>query len=174
MIAAVVRVIPAAHLQGRLSKMRWTSIELPVTGSPFMSTVTLDENYTEFVKIVSWTNGMAMYMAKSPAPISPTRPLNPHAPWMQGVGHLVVRDVVTKDAVAIDCVDNALECLKAYNAWKKEFQHQCLFPGSIGQLVAEAEQRMLSTATRTIFASFVQDGDQTGASQNEGAKAGFP
>jgi hypothetical protein len=149
------------------------SIELPVTGAPVMRAVTLDERNTEFVKIVAWSNGAALYMAKNPAPVSPTRPLNPHAPWMQGVGYLVVRDVATNRMMPADRVDNALECLDAYNAWKKECQHQCLFPGSAGDLVRAAESRLQSTAARTKFASFVQDGDETRAGQSEGAKTWF-
>lgn len=151
-------------------------IELPISGSPFFNDVNLDALDTEFVKLVGWSsNGMALYVAKNPAPISPTRPLNPHAPWMQGVGYLVVRDSMTKQAVPIDLVDNALECLDAFNAWKKEDQHQCLFPGSVGDLVRSAEQRLMSTAARTKFAAFVQDtdGEQTAESPRESSKARF-
>ena len=145
----------------RLSRM-W-SIELPISGPPTVSAVALDERNSEFVKMVAWSNGMALYMAKNPAPISPTRPLNPHAPWMQGVGYLVVRDAVTKQVLPVQCVDNAMECLAAYNAWKKEDQHQCLFPGSVGDLVGAAEQRLAAAALRTKFESTVQDIDEAGA-----------
>ena len=150
------------------------SIELPIVGQPFLSTVSIDARNTEYVKLVGWSNGMALYMAKTPAPISPTRPLNPHAPWMQGVGYLVVRDSMTKQTMPIDRIDNALDCLDAYNAWKKEHQQQCLFPGSIGHLVRSAEQRLMSIAARTKFVTFVQDADdQTGASQSESPKTWF-
>lgn len=149
-------------------------IELPIIGAPFFNDVALDAGNTDFVKVVGWSNGMTLYVAKTPAPISPTRPLNPHAPWMQGLGHLVVRDAMTKQMMPIDNVDNALDCLDAYNAWKKEVQHQCLFPGSIGHLVRSAEQRLMSTAARTKFATFVQDADdKTPESPREGPKARF-
>jgi hypothetical protein len=150
-------------------------IELPIVGSPFFNDIYLDAMNTEFVKLVGWSNGMALYMAKNPAPISPTRPLNPHAPWMQGVGYLVIRDSVTKQMMPIDRVDNALECLDAYNAWKKEHQYQCLFPGSIGHLVRSAEQRMMSAAARTKFVALLQDPDDDKApeSPRESPKAWF-
>jgi hypothetical protein len=150
-------------------------IELPIVGTPFFNDVYLDALDAEFVKLVGWSNGAALYMAKNPAPISPTRPLNPHAPWMQGVGYLVVRDSMTKQMMTIDLVDNAIECLDAYNAWKKEHQHQCLFPGSVGHLVGSAMQRLMSAAARTKFAAFVQDADddKTPESPRESSKARF-
>lgn len=153
---------------------RMRSIELPVVGSPSPKTVVLEEAATEFVKIVRWSNGLALCLAKNPAPISPTRPLNPHAPWMQGIGYLVVRDACTNQSVSIDCIDNALEILEAYNVWKKECQHQCLFPGSVGHLVKRAEHELQAAAARTKFVAFGQGIDvEAGSRESESAKAWF-
>lgn len=136
------------------------SIELPVVGAPRAKTVVMEDAATEFVKIMGWSNGVALFMAKSPAPISPTRPLNPYAPWMQGTGYLVARDACTNQRLPIDCMDNALDVLKAYNAWKREFQHRCLFPGSAGHLVESAERGLQAAAARTKFVAFGQGHDR--------------
>lgn len=138
---------------------RMRSIELPVVGFPSVRSVVIEDSTTEFVKIMGWSNGVALYIAKNPAPISPTRPLNPYAPWMQGNGYLVARDACTSLPLPIDCVDNALDILKAYNVWKREFQHQCLFPGSVGHLVNKAERELQATAARTKFVDFWQGTD---------------
>jgi hypothetical protein len=136
------------------------SIELPVVGLPTVKTVVMQDSATEFVKIMGWSNGVALFVAKNPAPISPTRPLNPYAPWMQGTGYLVARDARTNQSLSIDCMDNALEVLMAYNVWKREFQHQCLFPGSAGHLVNNAERGLQAAAARTKFVAFGQGHDR--------------
>lgn len=147
--------------------MSASSIELPLSGRPSLKVVSFDDDITYYVKIVEWpTNMTALYMAKDNAPISPTRPLNPYAPWMQGVGHLIIVDMVTDSRLSIELADNVLDCLADYNKWKAEYQHECLFPGSSGHLVESARHALLSTARRTKFRCEWQDEarDEAGSS----------
>lgn len=135
-------------------------VELPVVGPPATRDMRIDESVADIVKLVGWANGAALCLAKAPGPISPTRPLNPHAQWMQGPGYLVVRDAARR-FVGVECIDNALEVLAAYNALKAEAQHACLFPGSNGHLVDRAEHALMAAAARTKFSPTLgRDGDR--------------
>lgn len=135
---------------------------VPVTGRPHLTVLSeRPSERSEYVQIVSWSNGLELCLLKSSDPISPTRPLNPYAPWMQGDGLLIARS--PKTLVSITCIDNALDCLAAYNTWKAELQHACLFPGGAGYLVERAEHALLLTAARTNVGDVGQDGDEIGS-----------